>query len=492
MTFITRHGRYSKRGMTEVEERRVFCEAYLTYAGESELYGEPVIWSDWERNNIWEPLFGTGSVIGNGKFKRKYRRALIGVHRSYGKSQLAAEIILTEATLNEHHNAMYGIVADGLGNTQNIKNYIKAMISNSPDLAAEWRPYKNEIVNTRTNQRILVFPYKEGAMQSKHFDVLVCDEVHMFRDDSVWKGAISSQSKIFNSITIGITTAGKSRDGFLFKLYRELKHADDAYVCWLGIDDDDNPMDRSCWRKITIAGRITLDEMEAQLTGLGAKAFERYVLNRTPMDESEEPFMRREDVEACSTLDFKLDRDSWFCVAIDGAVRGDTLAVVAAQRVDERNWAFEEWCWDTTGPMEVYDLMDVADVLQMLAQSSGCPMMVCDPARMQFLVNWLDRERGMGVTDFPQKPSMMCPASELLARCVSTHTAGLQGTPVLAQHCINAVSAESKAYGRRLSSERGRHGKGSKRIDAAVAAAMAMYAYDNNESDAPSIWEIDL
>ena len=119
-------------------------------------------------------------------------------------------------------------------------------------------------------------------------------------------------------------------------------------------------------------------------------------------------------------------------------------------------------------------------------------MIVCDPARMQFLVNWLDRERGMSVVEVPQQPSIMCPASELLARAVGTRSAVLSGAPVLAQHCVNAVSSESKAYGRRLASERGRHGRGTKRIDAAIAAAMAMYAYDNNRAEAPSVWTIDL
>lgn len=491
MTWMTRKTRLTKAGEREVEMRRVFCEAYLTYAGESELYGEPIRWSEWERTNIWRPIFGTGKVV-NGRFVRKYHRVLIGVHRSYGKSQLAAEIILTEATLNEHYNAMYGIVADGLGNTENIKNYIKAMIANSPDLSAEWKPFKDEIVNTRTNQRILVFPYKENAMQSKHFDVLVCDEVHMFRDDTVWKGAISSQSKIFNALTIGITTAGSSRDGFLFKLYKELKTAKDAYVCWLGIDDDDDPLDRSCWKKVTAAGRITIEEMESQLEGLKEKSFERYVLNRTPMDETEEPFMRRADVAACQKVEREIDYSKWFAVGIDGAVNGDTLAMVAAQRQGD-GWAFDCWAWEKPGAMGTHDLLDVADVLQDISSRGEAPLAVVDPARMQLFTNTLYRDRGIALVDMPQTPKTMCPASELLAYAVRKHAAALGGggdMEVLAQHCVNARVDESKAYGRRITSER--HGRGSKRIDAAIAAAMAMYAYDNNEPELPSVYTIEL
>lgn len=492
MSFFTKCGRLTRAGEEEVEWRRIFCEAYLTYAGESELYGEPVRWLPWEEKRIWRPLFGTGRLR-DGRFERRYQRALIGVHRSYGKSQLAAEIILCEATRSDHYNAMYGVVADGMGNTAQIKNYIKSMIANSPDLSAEWKPFKNEIVNTRTNQRIIVFPYKEGAMQSKHFDVLVCDEVHMFKDGTVWDAAFSSQSKIFNSLLIGITTAGSSRDGFLFQLYQDLKDADDAYVCWLGISDSDDVDDRRCWKKITAAGRITMEEMEKQRAGFGRskKAFERYILNRTPMDEEEEPFMRRADVERCQRKTGEIDWSQWFCAGLDGAVKGDTMAVVAAQRQGEE-WAFGEWCWDREGPLGVYDLTDVADVLRELASKQGRPLIVADPARMQFLLNWLDRTYGMDVADMAQMPSIMCPASELLARSVEAHAAQLGNVPVLAQHCINAVSSESKAYGRRLASYKDRHGKGTRRIDAAVAAAMAMYAYDNNRPQRTTVWSIDL
>ena len=37
----------------------------------------------------------------------------------------------------------------------------------------------------------------------------------MWRDDAVWKAGVSGQAKVRNALTIGITTAGASRDGFL-------------------------------------------------------------------------------------------------------------------------------------------------------------------------------------------------------------------------------------------------------------------------------------
>lgn len=484
--------------MFEVERTRVFAETFLTYAGESELCGQPYEISDWLMRNIWKPLFGCGEVDKNtGRFRRRYRRALIGVHRGFGKSQLAAVLVLTIATMEPLPNGQYGIVADSKDNTAMVKNYISTIVRANPTLNAQWKVYKDVIRNVETGQEIHVYPYKEAALQGKHFHVLIGDEVHVWRDDAVWKAGTSGQAKIWNALTIGITTAGSSRDGFLFKLYQRLKRDKHAFVCWLGITDQDNPADRRCWKKILAAGRVTMEELEEQYEsdkledGTPGQGFVRYYLNRTPMEEVEEPFMKRRDVELCQRSEpLEVDMDEWFCVGLDGAVRGDTLAIVAAQRQGDR-WAYKEWCWEK--PEEdksVYDLMAVADVLMNLANAPGSPFICADPARMQFLANWLDRTYGLDLSQVAQTPSIMCPASELLARAVSTHAASFSSTPILARHCVNAVSSESKAYGRRLASVS--HGQGSKRIDAAVAAAMAMWAFDNNESESPNAWTIDL
>lgn len=499
MSYRTANKRISKAGELQVERTRVFAETFLTYAGESELVGQPYKISPWLMKNIWRPLFGTGAVDqATGKFRRQYRRALIGVHRGYGKSQLAAVIVLTVAVMDPLPNGMYGIVADSKENTAMVKNYIATIIRANRTLAAQWTVYKDMIRNDETGQEIHVYPYKEAALQGKHFHVLIGDEIHVWRDEAVWKAGTSGQAKVWNALTIGITTAGASRDGYLFKLYHKLKQDKHAFVCWLGITDGDNPADRRCWKKITQAGRITMEELEEQYEsdknedGTPGQGFVRYYLNRTPMDAEEEPFMRRQDVERCKSERLTINRDEWFTFAIDGAVRGDTLAIVAAQRQGEQ-WAFEEWCWEKPdSPMGTYDLMAVADVIRGLSSSSGNPMGGCDPARMQFLTNWLERECGITVDQIPQTPSIMCPASELLARAVKTHQAAFGGMETLPQHCINAVSAESKAYGRRLASYKGRHGQGTRRIDAAVAAAMAMWAYDNNEQETPSVWTITL
>lgn len=500
MSYRTPCGRMSAEGKRQVARSELFARTFLTFAGETELCGQPYEIGEWLHKNVWAPFFGTGEVDKHtGRWRRRFRRVLVGVHRGFGKSQFVACLVLTIATMEPLPNGMYGIVADSKENTAMVKNYIATIIRANKSLSDQWSIYKDVIRNDQTGQEIHVYPYKEAALQGKHFHVLVGDEIHVWRDDTVWKAGVSGQAKIWNAVTIGITTAGSSRDGYLFKLYQKLKNDHHAYICWLGITDQDDASDRRCWQKICAAGRITMEELEEQYEsdkledGRPGLSFVRYYLNRTPMDESEEPFMYRADVEACAKAEpLELDFSQWFCVGVDGAVKGDTLAVVAAQRQGER-WAFAEWCWEKPAPGQAtYDLTEVADVLLMLAREPGDPFVCADPARMQFLTNWLARNHGFDLASVAQTPAIMCPASELLARAVSTHAAYLGDAPVLAKHCVNAVASESKAYGRRLASEKGRHGQGTKRIDAAVAAAMAMWAYDNNEDESPSVWTIDL
>lgn len=111
MSYHTPFKKLSKAGEYQVERTRVFAEAFLTYAGESELCGCPYKVTDWLMKYIWRPLFGTGEIDKiTGKFRRQYRRALIGVHRAFGKSQLAACLVMTIATMDAIPNGQYGIV----------------------------------------------------------------------------------------------------------------------------------------------------------------------------------------------------------------------------------------------------------------------------------------------------------------------------------------------------------------------------------------------
>lgn len=491
MSFFSEEIPLTEEGMLEARTAEVFASMFLKFPGNDDgTYGNQFILDPWERD-VWYPVFGTGRLDDAGNFIRQYNRGLVGVPRGVGKTVLAAAILLTEATIHPVMNGQYGLIADSTDNAQNAFRTLAALIKMSPELSAVWKVYKSEIRNIETGARIAVFPNKVSALQGWHFNVCICDEVHIYRDDQVWKAVISGQRNIRNALALAITTAGDERAGFLWEWIQDLKAGKDpeCFYYWVGLDDDDDMNDRSTWEKVAVSKRITIAEMENQLHGLGKRDFERYQLNRFPFEKEAEPFMKRADVELCVGVDAgEFDPSEWFAVGLDGAVSGDTLAIVAVQQAPDGKWRTREWVWTEPTRDSVYDLMDVGDVVEALAYSDGRPLIVCDPARLQYLKNWLYNKKEIELFDFNQSPKQMCPASELLAANVGTHNISMDGTPKLAEHCINAVSEESKAYGRRLSSVR--HGKNSRRIDAAVACAMAMSSYESNLSEHVGSYDI--
>lgn len=490
MSFKSPYKRLTKAGKNEALKRELFIAQYLRYPGNDDTsYGKPFLLEEWQKKVV-NAIFGTGKMV-DGQFQRHYNRALIGVPRGVGKTVLACAMVLAEASVAPVFNGQYGIIADSVDNAQNGFSILCNLIRMSPVLSRIWQIYKKEVRNIETGARMSVFPNKVSALQGWHFNLCVCDEVHIYKNEEVWEAVVSGQRNIRNSLALAITTAGAEREGFLWNWITRLKEGGDpgCYYYWIGLDDDDDAKNRQTWRKVMVSKRITKEGMEDQLNAMGPRAFERYQLNRFPMEKEEEPFMKRRDVQQCQKLESRpFDFDNWFVVGIDGATSGDTLAVVAVQQDGDGFYNAREWIWDKPGPQGVYDLMEVGDVIEMLAMTYGKPLIVCDPSRLQMLKNWLYNERDIELYDFNQTPRQMCPASELLATRVKKHDLIMADTPFLAQHSINAVSAESKAYGRRLSSVA--HGQGSRRIDAAVAGAMALSAYDTNLHDNVSSYNL--
>ena len=484
--FRTTTGKIGERGRQEAAMRLMFARVCLKFVGNDDSYGKPFSPEDWQIDNIWYPIFGCGEVDDDGVFRRSYKRALVGVERGVGKTVTACALLLAEATMNPVMNGQYGLIADSEDNASNAFSVLTSMVRTSAELSKVWETYKKEIRNKETGAWIRTFPNKVGAVQGWHFNMAICDEVHVYKDDSIWKAVTSGQRGVPNALAIAITTASDKREGFLWDWFCRLREGKDpsCYCYWVGIDDDDDPEDRSCWHKVLITPRVTMESLEDQLLNLGLRDFVRYQLNYFPRDLIEEPFVEAAAVDDCSEIEARIDRDEWYAVGVDAAPSGDDTAVVAAQQKDDGTWAFQEWVWPGTRA----DFSDLAEVLSQLAYDDGNPTILIDPNRLKLVKDWLWNERGIDLYDFPQTPRAMCPASELLRRTVRQRRAALSNVPTLARHIKNAVSVESKAYGDRISSTG--HGPNSARIDAAVAAAMAMSYYDGSVDEHSSSYSV--
>lgn len=471
--------RISKSGREEASRLEYFAATHLNHVGNDvRYYGKPFYLEDWQRDNIWMPVFGTGHIE-RGVFMRRYRTALICMPRDYGKTELSCAMLLTEANMHPVHNGQYGIVAYSKDQAQKILSALKAMIRLDPDLNAIWDCNKSEVVNVENGSVIKVFPYSEGALQSWHFNMLIADELHVWRDDAVWNAIISGMGSIPNSLVVAITTASDRREGFLWDWLNgteELQSVfddDEAYCWWYGASDKDDPEDDAVLEKLALPSWVSVDDLRRQRKKLKRRRFERYILNRFPTTAVALACFTSMQLAACCRGENDFDFDEPYTIGIDGAVSGDSFAIVAFQRRDgaayTREWVFDE-------PDEETGHYPVGQITELVADicSRSYPEVVgIDPNRLIVFSNQLSDVHGIETTTFAQNNAVMCQASAIVMGLVTSRAIRLRGCTKLRKHLANTVEDDKGSYGSRFSKD----DKKSK-IDAAIALAIAALAFD--------------
>lgn len=454
------------------------CAAKCHHVSNDVYYGQPFLLEEFQRENIWKPIFACGEMV-NGKFKRKHRRAIIGLPSGYGKTELAAALILTIATMEPIYNGQYGVVASSKDQVRNIFDKIVTMIKLDSDLNEQWEVLKETIIHKETGAKIMVLPNKADALESWHFNVLVFDEMHVYKDDKVWAAGLKGQKVLDNPLSIGITTAADAREGFLWETLEKVDDDEGMYLYWLGLDDGDDINDPAAWEKVMVASWVTWESIQDQRGSASSKrAFERYTANRFPSKKDNYSCFSDQQLRALLKLENDLDFNLPWTLGIDGATSGDAFAIVAYQkRIDEggrpysctKEWVFDEIDEDTGH----YRLNQIAELIALICQSYQPEVVAIDPNRMIVLSNQLDDVWGIETVSFAQSNAVMCQATSIIYHLVKARALRLKGCPKLKTHLANTVEADKGSYGVRFDKD----SKKSK-IDAAIALAIAALAYD--------------
>lgn len=466
--------RLSKSGKAEAFTYRLFFESHIKHT-DNKYFGQPFILDDWQWRGIFQPLFGQGRMVKAGTervFQRSKRIVVEGVPRSGGKSDLACGLLLTIASMEPVYNGEYAVIAYSKDQARKDFGKLKTMIRLDPELKAMWKPLTDCIINEETGAKIMVMPYSENALQSWHLNVAVLDEVHTYKDDELYNAVISGQRDIFNAVCIVITTAAGSRKGFLWEQLPKWQASKDAHVAWYGARDDESLDDVKMWKRTHPMSWVSVEDVRRQRENLSNKQFERYEVNRFPLEKSEDKALKVGEVRACQRIGNLFDFDKPFMLGVDGATSGDSFAIVAHQVVDGID-CYQEWVFDEPGESGYYDLNQIEELIAWLSQKYKCPVGI-DPARLLLMAQQLQDDYGVKIFEVSQNNKIMCAASEMVARSIKEKRTSLDGCPKLAEHLTNCTQLIREPFGWRFSSEK--HGQGTDRIDAAIAAAIAKYA----------------
>lgn len=466
--------RPSKSGREEAFAYRLFFETHIKHT-DNKYFGQPFILDDWQWEGIFLPLFGQGRMVKAGServFERSKRIIVEGVPRSGGKSDLACGLLLTIASMEPVYNGEYAVIAYSKDQARKDFGKLKTMIRLDPMLKSMWMPLKDSIENVETGAKIMVMPYSDNALQSWHLNVAVLDEVHTYKDDELYNAVISGQRDIFNAACIVITTAAGARKGFLWDQLPKWRASKDAHVAWWGARDEDDLDDENMWERTHPMSWVSAEDVRRQRANLSRRQFERYEVNRFPLEKAEDKALKVGEVKWCQGIENPFDYSQPFVLGVDGATSGDSFAIVAHQVADGLD-CYQEWVFDEPGESGYYDLNQIMQLIAYLHQKYRCPVGI-DPARLLLMAQMLQDDYGVAIFEVPQSNKIMCAASEMVARSVKERRTSLDGCPKLADHLTNCVQLVREPFGWRFSSTR--HGQGSERIDAAIAAAIAKYS----------------
>lgn len=468
---------YAPEGLVMARDFERCLSSMCCHVSNDEYYGQPFMLEPFQRENMWKPLFACGRME-SGRFRRRFRRAIFGLPSGFGKTELSAAIVLTVATMEVIHNGQYGVVASSKDQVRNIYDKMATMIKLNPTFKEQWDVGKNIITHRETGAKIMVLPNKADALESWHFNVLVFDELHVYRDSRVWDAGLKGQKVLWNPLTIGITTAGDAREGFLWDTLEKADDDPGLYLYWLGLDDGDDIDDPKSWEKLMVASWVTWDSIQDQRGMASSKrAFERYTANRFPSDKNAYSCFTKRELDACEHGDNDFDFSKPFTIGIDGATSGDSFAIVAFQERGEgkerrglsREWVFDEPDEETGH----YNLAQIMELIAGICQAHWPEVVGIDPNRLIVMDSQLRETYGIETVAFAQNNATMCQATGLVIHLVRDGMLRLKGCPKLRRHLGNTVEEDREPYGTRF-------GKDSKRskIDAAIALAIAVLAYE--------------
>ena len=206
-----------------------------------------------------------------------------------------------------------------------------------------------------------------------------------------------------------------------------------------------------------------MDDMEISMMQTAEVAFRRYRLNQFVRTDGES-WLPKGAWELCRSDD-ELDPNLPVFVGIDMALKHDSIAVVVAQPQESGRVVCRAKIWHPDG-----GAMDVAAVeqhLRELGRQYQVNEFAYDPAFFQRSAEALSDE-GFVMVEFSQSTARMVPACGTLYEYVVNQKIAHNGDPMFADQVLSAAQ-RSTDMGWRLSK-----GKSKRKIDAAIALAMAV------------------
>jgi phage terminase large subunit-like protein len=416
------------------------------------------------------------------------RQALVSIPAGNGKSTLAAALGLYGLLADGVEGAQVLVVASDGRQARIILNTARRMVELDPALYARVQIFKDHLLEPHTDSRFMALPADPGALQGWDPSMALIDELHVVTDDT-FEAMAARAGKRDRSLLLAISTPPRATqdDSVMRRLVDHGREGGDPSFCFreyaapagCALDDE------AAWAVANPAldDFLHRDALRATLPPkMREAAFRRYRLGQWVTVE--DAWLPDGAWAACADPLSPIGDGAEVVIALDGSFSRDCTALVAATVTDRphvhlyRLWEAPEGARDWRVPV-----VAVEDAIRDACGRWRVLEVAADPFRWQRSLEVLDGD-GIPVSEFFQTAARMGPATARFYQLVVDGELTHDGDPALARHVANAI-LKADSRGARLAKE---HKDSKRRIDAAVAAVMAVHRAAELADTAPAIY----
>jgi phage terminase large subunit-like protein len=401
----------------------------------------------------------------------RFRRVLIGLGRKNGKSLLGSLIALYGLIEGEPGAEVYSAAGDRK-QARIVFDEARWQVQQSPALSGVCKVYRDAIEVPSTHSVFRVLSSDAKLQQGLSPSTVVFDELHVQPNDELWDALSLGSGARRDPQIVALTTAGFDLDSLCGRMYQYGKRVvagdaqDDAFgFFWWEAPEGCALDDRDAWRAANPnleLGLLSEEDLEVAVRQTSEISMRRYRLNQF-VRVAADSWLPTGAWEQCRS-DLELVEGEQVWVGVDMALKHDTIAVVVVQPQGERLVARAK-IWLPDGGM-----MDVAQVeahLRDLHKRFQVCEIAYDPAFFQRSAEAL-ADDGLSMVEFPQSTARMVPACGQLYEMVVNKRVAHAGDPLFTDQVLSGAQRATD-QGWRLSK-----GKSKRKIDAAIALAMAV------------------
>lgn len=276
----------------------------------------------------------------------RFRQVVISLARQNGKTELAACASLFWLLWREKNEFMVGMAANSL-QAKIIYDRVRKVIEANPTLNKRMTKMTDTRgIQTKQGTNYVILANKESSAQGYSVGLGLLDELHTYRNESVFAAIVAGTGSRDNSCVLGITTAGDENSELLKDLYRQgLTSLEDSetrfgFFCWEASEDRVPEDDQELLKLLKEAnpalasGRIDEANMLADVRAMPESDIVRYRLNR--FTSSSDTFLDLNAWGKCARprgFDFP-KQPGKFIISIDRTIDLGYASFVAAYKDD--------------------------------------------------------------------------------------------------------------------------------------------------------------